>query len=251
MNRILLVLLLVCLSPFSVSAESLEKTVEKVKPSVVGIGIFDPTGSPRSQLRGTGFVVGDGTLVATNFHVVEHALDEDSLQKRVVFVGTGSNPQVLDAEILTTDPAHDLAILKIPKKFAPLQLADNALLPDGRSVAFTGFPIGAVLGLYPATHRGIIAATTPVVIPSANAQQLSIEMMKRLRDPFMVYQLDATAYPGNSGSPVYDVHSGEVVAVINKVFVKESKESVLSSPSGISYAIPIIYLRKLLSDLDQ
>lgn len=249
MKRIVFIALLACLGPVQALANTLERTVAMVKPSVVGIGIFDPVGSPRSQLRGTGFVVGDGSLVATNFHVVEHALVEDSLQKRVVFVGTGNNPQLLDAEILVTDPAHDLAVLKIPKTLSPLKMADDRLLPDGRMVAFTGFPIGAVLGLYPATHQGMIAAITPVVTPSANAQQLSIEMMKRLREPFMVYQLDATAYPGNSGSPVYDTQNGQVVAIINKVFVTESKEAALSAPSGISYAIPVKYLNALLAEI--
>ena len=66
---------------------------------------------------------------------------------------------------------------------------------------------------------------------------------------FRVYQLDATAYPGNSGSPLYDPASGEVLGVMNMVFVKSTKENVLSDPSGISYAIPVEYLQRLLADL--
>jgi len=58
----------------------------------------------------------------------------------------------------------------------------------------------------------------------------------------MIYQLDITAYPGNSGSPLYSAENGEVLGILNKVFVKESKETVLEKPSGISYAIPIKYL---------
>ena len=68
--------------------------------------------------------------------------------------------------------------------------------------------------------------------------------------PFFLYQMDATAYPGNSGSPVYDQKSGKVVAVINKVFVKRTKESVLSDPSGITYAIPVRYLQNMLSTIE-
>ncbi|MGY0648844.1 MAG: serine protease, partial [Paraglaciecola chathamensis] len=33
--------------------------------------------------------------------------------------------------------------------------------------------------------------------------------------------------------------------IINKVFIKETKEAVLEKPSGISYAIPVKYLRML------
>jgi len=67
-----------------------------------------------------------------------------------------------------------------------------------------------------------------------------------MRNPFMVFQLDATAYPGNSGSPVYEPQTGRVIGVINSVFVKESRESILQKPSGISYAIPSAYVHSLL-----
>ena len=39
---------------------------------------------------------------------------------------------------------------------------------------------------------------------------------------FDAFQLDAIAYPGNSGSP-HEPATGQVVGVINSVFVKESK----------------------------
>jgi S1-C subfamily serine protease len=63
-----------------------------------------------------------------------------------------------------------------------------------------------------------------------------------------VFQLDATAYPGNSGSPLYHPETAEVIGVINKVFVKEGRENVLAKPSGITYAIPVQYARQLLQN---
>jgi hypothetical protein len=36
------------------------------------------------------------------------------------------------------------------------------------------------------------------------------------------------------------------VGVLNSVFVKQSKESVLEKPSGISYAIPAVHVQSLL-----
>ena len=127
----------------------------------------------------------------------------------------------------------------------PLKLDKSRQIDDGTDVAFTGFPIGAVLGLYPATHRGGIAAYTPVATPSVNASKITIAMMKRLREPYFVYQLDATAFPGNSGSPVYELENGSVVAIINKVFVQQTKEAAITNPSGITYAIPVKYLKIL------
>jgi S1-C subfamily serine protease len=64
----------------------------------------------------------------------------------------------------------------------------------------------------------------------------------------MVFQLDGTAYPGNSGSPVYDIATGEVYAVLNKVFVQGGREAAVEQPSGISYAIPIDLARPLLDE---
>jgi len=61
-----------------------------------------------------------------------------------------------------------------------------------------------------------------------------------------VFELDAIAYPGNSGSPVWHPDTGEVLGVLNSVYVKGAKETALSAPSGISYAIPAKYVRALL-----
>ncbi len=229
----------------SADCHSITDVVAKVKPSVVGVGLYDALGAQTHQLRGTGFVFGDGTLVATNYHVVSQDFDPKKVQYHIVFSGTGRNPKIHRAEIIASDKEHDLAILKLPVALTPLNLADYNYVDDATEVLLTGFPIGAILGLYPATHRGIIAATTPDVIPTSHSSQLSINMLERLEKKFMIYQLDLTAYPGNSGSPLYDAQSGDVVGILNKVFVKESKETVLEKPSGISYAIPVRYLIEL------
>ncbi len=128
----------------------------------------------------------------------------------------------------------------------PMTLGREDFIAEGSRVAFTGLPIGAVLGLYPVTDRGIIASVTPTITPVTDAHQINIAMLKRLRDPYLVYQLDATAYPGNSGSALYDINTGHVVGVINKVFVQQTKEGVISNPSGITYAIPVKHVIELL-----
>ena len=227
------------------NSHSIIEVVAKVKPSVVGIGLYDALGVQTHQLRGSGFVFGDGTLVATNYHVISQKLDPQKVQYHIVFSGTGRKPKIHRAEIIAKDKDHDLAILKLSSALTPIKLARSNYVDDGTEVLLTGFPIGAVLGLYPATHRGIVAATTPDVIPTAHSSRLSIKVLDRLEKKFMIYQLDITAYPGNSGSPLYAADSGEVIGILNKVFVKESKETVLEKPSGISYAIPVKYLTQL------
>ena len=127
-----------------------------------------------------------------------------------------------------------------------MPLGDADRVREGETYAFTGFPIGMVLGLNAVTHRAIISAITPIVIPQLSGQQLDKKVVTRLTAPYNVFQLDATAYPGNSGSPLYHPDTGRVIGVINKVFIQETKETVIQKPSGISYAIPIIYLKELL-----
>lgn len=226
-------------------ASSLSDVVAKVKPSVVGVGLYDAMAAQTHQLRGTGFAFGDGSLIATNHHVVSIVLDPKIVQYLIVFAGQGAHPAIYRAEIVAKDIEHDIAILKIAANLPALRLADDSVVADGSEVLLTGFPIGAILGLYPATHRGIIAAFTPDVIPSMNSTQLSNRILNRLDKPSMIYQLDITAYPGNSGSPLYNAQNGDVIGILNKVFVKETKESVIEKPSGISYAIPVKYLRRL------
>ncbi|MFT5297972.1 MAG: serine protease Do [Colwellia sp.] len=225
----------------------LADTVEKIKPSVVGIGVHTPSGRQKNNLNGSGFVIGNGQYVVTNHHVLPKELDSNLLQKMAIFTGSGKNAKVRMADIIASSQLHDIAVLKVHGAPLPaMKLADKNFRREGSYVAFSGFPIGAVLGLYPVTHRGIIASITPTIIPVDNAQQISIKMLKMLRNPYLVYQLDATAYPGNSGSALYDVDTGEVIGIINKVFVQESKEAVISKPSGITYAIPVKYLLALL-----
>ncbi|QJR82899.1 trypsin-like peptidase domain-containing protein [Alteromonas pelagimontana] len=203
-------------------------------------------GTVSHQLSGTGFVIGDGHYVVTNHHVVTTALDKKVKSGRVVFVPKGKRAEIIPIEQIFTDEEHDIAIVKIGKALPAVNMvAADTIIDDGEDIAITGFPIGGILGLYAATHKGIVAAYTPNIIAAQNSQQLSEQFLQHIRNPFMVYQLDIVAYPGNSGSPVYLAGSGKVIAVINKVFVKETKESAITSPSGITYAVPISHVYAL------
>lgn len=229
---------------------SLADTIEKIKPSVVGIGTLQKTRRPPAKLLGTGFSVVDGRHIVTNSHVIPEELNYDNNETLAVFIGTGENSIIREATLIKRDREHDLAILVIDFTLPAMQLSTEENIREGNRYAFTGFPIGAVLGLYPVTHRGIISSISPVVIPVSSTNSLDAYMIRRLKNPYNVYQLDATAYPGNSGSPLYDAKTGEIIGVINKVFVKETKENVLEKPSGITYAIPVKHVKKLLKQIN-
>tara|TARA_R110000787_G_scaffold74545_5_gene165680 strand:- start:5881 stop:6666 length:786 start_codon:yes stop_codon:yes gene_type:complete len=247
-----LTLILPLLSAVAVAAD-LPALIESVRNSVVGIGTAMPPRPSSSviavtRFSGTGFVVGDGRQIITNYHVIPQDLNIERKETLAIFTGRGKTAKVRSAKIVATDPTHDLVLLRVEGSPLPaMTLSNGEYVMEGAGVAFTGFPIGVVLGLYPVTHRGIVSAITPIVIPAMSSKTLSAQQIKSMRNPFDVYQLDATAYPGNSGSAVYELETGKVIGVLNSVFVKGTKESALESPSGISYAIPVKYVNQLMN----
>lgn len=237
------------LASMPAQADGLVRTIAAVKPSVVGVGTFLKTRSPAVMFTGTGFAVGDGLSIVTNAHVVPDQLDGAKMEQLGVVVGSGQAFAFRPARLVALDREHDLAHLRLEDGPAlpALALGDSRTAAEGQALAFTGFPLGMVLGLNHVTHRAMLSAITPIVMPSMSSRRIDARAIAQLRRaPFSIFQLDGTAYPGNSGSPVYDPDSGEVVAVINMVFVKGLKETAITNPSGITYAVPVQYVQELL-----
>ena len=252
--RVILCLAAFLAFPFTAHADRLPDTIEQVRPAVVGIGTYMPTRSPRVHFRGTGFVVEDGLAVMTNQHVLPTLVDQERRERIVVLAGEPGKPELREAEVVTQSRENDLAVLRIDGSPLPaLAVGDPNRLREGVAVAYTGFPIGMILGFYPVTHTAIISARTPMALPAMRDSELDPAHIARLRreERPMVFQLDGTAYPGNSGSPVYDVETGAVYAVLNKVFIQGGREAAIREPSGISYAIPMDLAAPLLEEYRQ
>ena len=248
-RRAAVVAALLCAMPPAISG--LQEVIAASKPSVVAVGTYSPTDSPRFGFRGSGFVVGDGNLVVTNAHVLPEAVPAGgSIGRLVVYVPTAAkeDARLRTATTVGLDRAHDLALLRIDgAPLPPLRLAADTPAAEGAAVAIIGFPIGGALGFSPVTHRGIVSSVTAIALPAPTSGDLNARAVHQLRSgSFDIYQLDATAYPGNSGGPVIDADTGRVVAVINMVLVKGSKESAIRYPSGISYAVPVRFVAELL-----
>lgn len=201
------------------------------------------------MFRGTGFVIGSGNSIATNAHVLPEPGTPDAPTLAILTRSSHSGLSIRTAYLVNKDADHDLAIIRFDGPPLPaLLIGDSSSVREGQDIAFTGFPIGGILGFAAVTHRGIVSAITPIALPGGNANQLNAKLIQRLKHgSFDVFQLDAVAYPGNSGSPLFDTKTGEVLGIINMVFVKGSKEAALTAPSGITYSIPANYLQALLS----
>lgn len=227
---------------------ALKETITVVKPSVVGVGTMLRTRSPAVVFVATGFAVGDGLSIITNAHALPE-LDVEKMETLGIVVGRGDQFDFRPATVAAVDREHDIAHLRLTTgaPLPALRLDNAGDVAEGQPLAFTGFPLGMALGLTPVTHRAMLSAITPILLPSLSSRRLDARAITQLqRRPFPIMQLDGTAYPGNSGSPVYDPDSGVVYGVLNMTFLKSQKENALSSPSGISYAIPVRYVRELL-----
>ncbi|AOS78869.1 MULTISPECIES: S1C family serine protease [Hydrogenophaga] len=234
----------------SAARAALADTVSRMKPSVVLVGTWRDTDSPRFQLRGTGFLAGRASQVVTCAHVLPAPEEGAPPAQLVVQVwqrdGTWSMRQ---ARVLGTERHGDIALLGIDGPPGPLApLGDSSAVREGDDLAFMGFPIGNVLGYAHVVHRAMVSSIATSVPPSPDADRLRGPAIRGARDgTFDIFQLDAVAYPGNSGGPLFKPETGEVVGMMNMVLIKGTRESALSQPSGIAYAIPSARVRELMT----
>jgi len=219
--------------------------IQTIKPSIVAVGTYYFNDVPKASYMGTGFIIKGGKRLVTNYHVIASLKENKKLPYLRIFHRSFSKKGI-KARIVAIDKFHDLAILEQEAKLLPaLEIADSSKVREGYQVLFTGYPIGFVLGLNPTTHTGIISSIAPLIKPSPSARIINGELIRHLTHPYDIFQIDATAFPGNSGSPVCMAATGEVIGVINKVFVKGRKEHALTDPTGITYAIPANFIKAL------
>jgi serine protease Do len=155
--------------------------------------------------QGSGFVVGDDGLVLTNAHVVR---DAQEVTVRL------ADRREYRAKVLGSDPATDIAVLRIEAKGLPtVRIGDPKSLMVGDYV----LAIGAPYGLEQTATSGIV---------SAKGRSLPGDAFV----PFI--QTDAAVNPGNSGGPLFDA-AGNVVGINSQIY------SRTGGFQGVSFAIPI------------
>lgn len=256
MNSRLLYGLIASLMVSNLSWAEMSDSINRIKPSIAIVGTYKNTNSPRFLLKGTGFVVSNKNLdrdniVVTNAHVLENYAEQDFDAAIVVQVRSPQNElQMRSVKILEIDKIHDLALLQFEgAPISALHLGNSKNVREGQSIGFIGFPIGGALGFSPVTHRGMISSIAPAALPTSTAQQLNEKTILSLRSgrSFDIFQFDGTAYPGNSGGPLFDPATGNVLGVVNMVFIKGTRESALTHPSGISFAVPSQFIEQLLN----
>jgi serine protease Do len=204
--------------------EVFAKVAHDAAPAVVSIGVeqaapavYSPFGGmlqqqPPRRGQGSGFVVDSGGVILTNHHVIRDA-------KHIVV--RFKDGRELDAKVVGSDAASDLAVLRVDAKDLPtLQLADSDAVHVGSWVLAIGNPFG----LGETVTAGIVSAT--------GRNQVGIAAHENF------IQTDAAINPGNSGGPLLDVE-GRVVGINSAIYSRSGGNM------GIGFAIPANLVRNV------
>jgi serine protease Do len=164
-----------------------------------------PQGATPFRGQGSGFIISADGAILTNAHVVREA-------KQVTVKLSDRREYV--ARVLGSDPATDIAVLKIDAKGLPtVRLGDAKTAEVGDQV----LAIGAPYGFEQTATQGII---------SAKGRSLPGDSFV----PFI--QTDAAVNPGNSGGPLFDA-GGRVIGINAQIYSRSG------GFQGLAFAIPI------------
>jgi hypothetical protein len=186
-------------SPSQASMRTPAEIAARSTPSVVSVRT--------EQSLGTGFVVSNDGLVATNLHVVA------GNSKITITLADHREFQVV--EIWNGDRERDLVIMRIEAQKLPvLSLGDSSAIHPGDSVVAIGHP----LGLEDTVSNGLVSA------------------IRKLDDDLTVLQISAPIAPGSSGGPIFN-DKGEVIGVAT---------AIMLGGQNINFGVPITYVKELL-----
>ena len=170
---------------------------------------------------GSGVIIRPDGYIVTNNHVVNGAT---SIQV------TLNNNEQYEATVVGTDPATDVAIIKVNATNLPtIPMGDSDALRLGEWVLAIGSPLGVQL-------RSTITAG----IVSAKGRSMPDYSGEFKIESFI--QTDAAVNPGNSGGALVN-KKGELVG-INTAIVSQT-----GSYTGYSFAVPVNIVKRVAQDL--
>jgi S1-C subfamily serine protease len=187
---------------------------------------LNPFGEPEGgTATGSGFLIDTEGHIITNSHVVEGASR--------VRVKLCSSETSYDAEVVGTDPATDVALLKVDApidSLHPLSLGDSGKVEVGDPVVAIGNPFG----LDRTVTSGIVSALQRQ-IQAPNGFSIS-----------HVIQTDAAINPGNSGGPLIDA-TGSVIGINSQIQTGGTSQGNV----GIGFAVPINTAREVVREIEE
>ncbi len=255
---------------------SLSETYEKVKPSIVAFTqkysiVTDPETVTEAQLSfppivGTGFIVDENGVIATNDHVaaeLNKTIDLPPIPKgeciyqATIFRITDKGLVQIPLDILQTYQPRgfktgkaylgpkkpDIAFVVAKAKGLPTLELHASELQEGIEVASAGYPMGTdalvapgwLHQITPTLQKGIVSAVLPYqqAFPHAYAVNIMIQ-------------------GGGSGSPVFLPHNGKVIGIIHgslQDYNIDKEEGVYKIPTNISYATPSYHISNFFKEV--
>lgn len=168
---------------------------------------------------GSGVIISEDGYIVTNNHVIEGS-DQ-------VYV-TLNDKREFEAKVIGSDPSTDLALLKIDgERFHYVTYGDSDSLMVGEWVLAVGNPFN-------------LTSTVTAGIVSAKGKNIGIIQDQYRMESFI--QTDAAVNRGNSGGALVDIR-GNLVG-INTAIISPS-----GGYAGISFAVPVAIVRKVVKDL--
>ncbi|MBR6678406.1 MAG: trypsin-like peptidase domain-containing protein [Oscillospiraceae bacterium] len=167
------------------------------------------------QGAGSGVIVREDDYIATNYHVIQGA------NKVEVTLHNGDS---YSAHIIGSDPANDIAVIKIDAKgLTTATVGDSSTVDVGDLAVAIGNPLGQLGG----------TATTGII--SALDRTLDVE-----GTTLTLMQTDAAINGGNSGGGLFN-SKGELIGIV------ESKASAVGV-EGLAFALPINTVSPIIND---
>ena len=207
---------------------SYQELFEKVNESVVIVKNYvrSSGGSEGYTLYGTG----SGVIFTTDGYIVTNAHVVQSCAKvSIVISDAYSDEEEIEAVLVGSDSATDLAVLKVSREqpFTAAALGDSDKLNVGQEVCAIGNPAG----LNKTITNGIISGLNRY--SSEGGYELSS------------IQTNAAINPGNSGGGLFDMY-GNVIGIVNSKLVSTSTSTTLEN---LGFAITINEAKPVISDL--
>ena len=233
---------------------AITKAIEKASPAVVGINVTEvrkvvyrnPYGGSlferffglrRNRVReyevkglGTGFLISSDGYIVTNNHVAGNAEE---------IVVTMSGGKRYDAEIIGTDPATDIALLKInsDEEFPYLKFADSDEIVIGEWSIALGNPFGLFdINSKPTVTVGVVS-------------NKGLNLFNEFENTQTVYkdmiQTDAAISSGNSGGPLVN-SNGDLIGM-NTMIYSTSQSRSGSGSIGIGFSIPSNRISRIIN----
>ena len=191
----------------ALSAADARSTFELTHGAIYQIRVIDIAANNKSS-TGSGFVIDSNGLIATNYHVVSHAVNAPG--KYRIELLQNDESRVYTATVENVDVVNDLALLHVPELQGPVLPLAGRAMAQGDTAYAIGYPYDLGITVVPGTYNGLA--------PHSASDRV---------------HFTGSLNPGMSGGPAFN-NKGEVIGV-----------NVATAGNQVSFLIPVQRLQSL------